>query len=100
MAPELKTRLYEPLTHVDVAELRKRRSDADLGRPHLVTRYGPLPLRAALKAAKLMGMADLAATDVGLLISTLSLLANSSSSSHPLASLVDAWQAGSSEGRP
>ncbi|MDE0023520.1 MAG: hypothetical protein OXP69_03810 [Spirochaetaceae bacterium] len=92
VAPELKTRSDEPLMHVAVAELRKRLSDADLDRLHLVTRYGPLPLRAALEAAQRIGMADLAATDAGLLISTLSLLVDSSSSSHPLASLVDAWQ--------
>lgn len=92
VAPEFKTRSDVPLTHVDVAELRKRLSDADLDRLHLVTRYGPLPLRAALAAARSIGMADLAATDVGLLISTLALLDYPLSINHPLALLVDAWQ--------
>lgn len=93
VVPELKTRSEDPLTHVGVAELHKRLSDADLDRLHLVTRYGPLPLRAALEAAGRIGMTALAATDIGLLISTLSLLlADLSGSSHPFAPLVAAWQ--------
>ena len=58
-APELKTGSDEPLTHVDVAALRKRLPDADLDRLHLVTRYGPLPLRAAMEAAERIGMTRL-----------------------------------------
>ena len=51
VAPEFKTGSDEPLMHVDVAALRKQLPDADLDRLHLVTRYGPLPLRAAMEAA-------------------------------------------------
>ena len=91
-APEFKTGSDEPLTDVDVAALRKRLSDADLDRLHLVTRYGPLPLRASMEAAKRIGMTRLAVTDLALLLSTLTRLADPSSLSHPLAPLVDTWQ--------
>ena len=94
VAPDLKTGSDEPLTHVDVAALRKRLPDADLNRLHLVTRYGPLPLRAAMEAAERIGMTSLSVTNQGLLLGVLDRLADSSSILHPLAPLVDAWQRG------
>ena len=97
VVPELKTGSAEPLTHVDVAELRKRLSDADLDRLHLVTRYGPLPLRAAMEAAGRIDMPQLSVTDLGLLITTLARLDDPSSVRHPLATLVDTWQRGPRE---
>ena len=97
VVPELQTGSDEPLTHVDVAALRKRLPDADLDRLHLVTRYGPLPLRAAMKAAGRIDMTRLSVTDMGLLVTTLALLADLSSLDHPLAPLVDAWQQGPRE---
>ena len=92
VAPELETRAGALLTSVNVAELRKRLSDADLDRLHLVTRYGPLPLRAAMETAGRSGMARLSVTDVGLVMATLVRLDDPSSVDHPLAILVDAWQ--------
>ena len=92
VAPEFKTESNVPLTDVDVTALRKRFPDTDLDRLHLVTRYGPLPLRAAMEAAERIGSARLLATDLWLLITTLSRLVDPSSLSHPLATLVDAWQ--------
>ena len=96
VVPELKTG-DEPLTHVDVAALRKRLPDADLDRLHLVTRYGPLPLRAAMEAAERIGMTRLSVTNQGLLIGVLDRLADSSSILHPLAPLIHAWQRGPRE---
>ena len=92
VAPELETRAGALLTSVNVAELRKRLSDADLDRLHLVTRYGPLPLRAAMETAGRSGIARLSVTDVGLVMATLVRLDDPSSVDHPLAILVDAWQ--------
>ena len=91
VVPELKTG-NEPLTHVDVAALRKRLPAADLDRLHLVTRYGPLPLRATMEAAESSGITHLSATNLELLICTLTRLDDPSSLSHPLVLLVDAWQ--------
>ena len=68
VVPELQTGSDEPLTHVDVAALRKRLPDADLDRLHLVMRYGPLPLRASMKAAGRIDMARLSVTDLRLLV--------------------------------
>ena len=92
VVPEFKTGSDEPLMHVDVAALRKQLPDADLDRLHLVTRYGPLPLRAAMEAAGRIGLTFLSVTDLGLLIGVLDRLADSSSILHPLAPLVHAWQ--------
>ena len=97
VAPELETRAGAPLTGANVTALRKRLPDADLDRLHLVTRYGPLPLRAAMEAAGRIGMTRLSVTDQGLLIGVLDRLADSSSILHPLAPLVDAWQQGPRE---
>ena len=94
-AAEFRTGATAPLTDVDVAALRKRLSDADLDRLHLVTRYGPLPLRATMDAAK--RMARLSVTDLELLIATLVWLDDPSSIDHLLTLLVDVWQRGPRE---
>ena len=97
VAPDLETRAGAPLTGANVAALRKRLPDADLDRLHLVTRYGPLPLRAAMEAAEHIGMTRLSVTNQGLLIGVLDRLADSSSILHPLAPLIHAWQRGPRE---
>ena len=97
VAPELETRAGAPLTSANVAELRKRLSDADLDRLHLVTRYGPLPIRTAIEVAERTSILRLSVTDQGLLIGVLNRLADSSSIRHPLAPLVHAWQRGPRE---
>ena len=92
LAPELKTGSDAPLTNVDVAELCKRLSDADMDRLHLVTRYGPLPLRATVETAQRSGIVRLSATDLELLVATLVRLEDPSSSDHLFAVLVNVWQ--------